>query len=172
MNLNPKALEAWFTLMAQAMRGTQEAQDALRSLSEISSSTEDLMQWMTKFMPAAVPSGTKLRPEALEGQLEEWWRMMGVVPRTRYLELLERFDTLQRRLDKAEKTVHTLRAALDNKGQHTEEAKQALDMWSTMMQDTLQTQTEWMQAWMTPSQQSGSGAEDQENLAADESDTA
>lgn len=143
--MNPKMLEAWFTLMTEAMQGTKEAQRAIRSLSEMTPTQENLTGWLTTFMPAAYTS-SQTRPEVFEDWLEDWWRMMGVVPRSRYLELLEKHDILQRRLEKAEETIQKLRKALGQEGPE-DEAKKVLDMWSTMLEDTLKTQTEWMQAF-------------------------
>lgn len=143
---NPKALEAWYTLMAEAMRGTSEAQEAFKSLSEMSSTPEEFNKWVAQFMPALAGS-MKMRPEGFEEQMETWWRMMGVVPRARYLDLLEKCDTLERKLEKAEKSIESLRKRLGLQEQQEEEAKKVMDMWGTLMQDTLKTQTEWMKAW-------------------------
>jgi DNA repair ATPase RecN len=142
--VNPKMMEAWFTLMAEAMRGTKEAQEAFQYLPKMSTNSEDLSHWLQKFMPVA---GSNLQPEAFEEQLEEWWRMMGVVPRARYMELLEKNDQLQRRLEKAEETIQKLRKMMEKQGPQAEEAQQVLDTWNTMLQETLKTQTEWMRAW-------------------------
>lgn len=163
-------LEAWFTLMAEAMRGTQEAQEAFRALSEISANPEELSRWMARFMPAAVASTANLQPETFEAQLEEWWRIMGVVPRSRYLEVLERCDTLQRRLDRAEETIRDLRARLAGQERQEAEAQKALDVWNTMMAETLKSQVEWMKAWTASRGQSGSGIDDEEDTTADKAD--
>ena len=145
--LSPKALEAWYILMAEATRGSAQAQEAFESLSKMSGTPDDMNRWMAQFMPGAV-STTKFTPDAFEGQLEDWWRMMGVVPRARYLDLLEKCDTLQRKLDKAEETIEKLRKRAGGQSQPgTEETKQVLDMWSSMMGETLKTQNEWMKAW-------------------------
>ena len=143
---NPRALEAWYTLMAEAMRGTNKAQDAFQSLSEMSSTPEGFNQWMAQFMPGAAAS-LKMQPEGFEEQMEAWWRMMGMVPRTRYLDLLEKYDALQRKLDRAEKTIESLRKKQGFQEQQEEEAKKVLDMWGGMMEETLKTQTEWMKAF-------------------------
>ncbi|GAB4447057.1 MAG: hypothetical protein Kow0031_29640 [Anaerolineae bacterium] len=143
---NPKALEAWYTLMAEAMRGTSEAKEAFNALSEMSSTPEDFNKWMAQFMPGMAAT-MKMQPDGFEEQMETWWRMMGVVPRARYLDLLEKCDTLERKLEKAEKTAESLRKRLGVQEQQEEEAKKVMDMWGTIMQDTLKTQTEWMKAW-------------------------
>lgn len=143
---NPKVLEAWYTLMAEATRGTAEAQEAFQSLSEMSATPEALNQWVAQFMPGAA-SSINFQPESFEEQLENWWRMMGVVPRPRYLELLERCDTLERKLSRAESTIESLRKKLGAHEQQGEDAKKVMDLWGSMMEETLKAQTEWMKAW-------------------------
>ena len=108
--VNPKLMQAWFDLVVEASKGTQEARDAFQALSKASGNPEALRHWMAKFMPAALAATDTANPEAVEEWLEESWRMMGVVPRSRYLELLEKNDQLQRRLEKAEATIKRLRA--------------------------------------------------------------
>lgn len=155
---NPKVMEAWYTLMAEAMRGTANAQEAFKRLADMSSSPEELNQWLAQFMPDAAGS-VRFQPENFETQLENWWRMMGVVPRAQYLELLERCDTLERKLKKAEETIKSMRQKMGVQEQQEEDAKKVLDMWSTMMEETLKTQTEWMKSW-TAAHQKESTPED------------
>lgn len=155
--MSPKALEAWFTLVNEAMNGTQEARQALNSLAENSRNSDDLSRWLQTFMPNVHPAAP---PETFETWLEEWWRVMGVVPRARYLELLERCDALQRRLERAEETIQNLKTLLGSQEGQDEEARQALDLWSSMLAETLKTQTEWMQAWTAANQQPGAAGED------------
>ena len=159
--LTPKALEAWYILMAEATRGSAEAQEAFQALSKMSGNPDDMNRWMTQFMPGAVSSATRFTPDAFEGQLEDWWRLMGVVPRARYLDLLEKCDTLQRKLDKAEETIESLRkrAGGGSSQPSGEETKQVLDMWSSMMGETLKTQNEWMKAWTAANSSSDSEEE-------------
>jgi hypothetical protein len=117
---------------------------------------------MQTFMPNVQPTAP---PETFETWLEEWWRTMGVVPRARYLELLERCNTLQRRLERAEETIQNLKTLLGSQGQD-EEARQTLDMWSSMLSETLKTQTEWMKAWTAANQQPDDARDDQPDRAA------
>lgn len=142
---SPKALEAWFTLMAEAVRGTAEAQEAFKALTEASTKPEELQRWQARFMPLAGAAANK--PEAFEEWLEEWWRMMGVVPRSRYLDLLERYENLRLRLEKAEETIRSLRAMI-GQGQE-QEAQKLVNLWETMLQESLKAQAEWMRAWDT-----------------------
>jgi hypothetical protein len=84
-------------------------------------------------------------PEAFEAWLEEWWKMMGAVPRSRYLEVLERCETLRRRLEEAEATISRLRGMLEEGRQ--EEARKVLDLGEQMLEETLKAQAEWTRAW-------------------------
>ena len=150
--MNPTLMGAWFNLMAEAMKGTKESQEAFQRLSKISGDPAEVSRWLTQFMPAAAAASANLQPEAFEEWMEESWRMMGVVPRPRYLELLEKCDTLQRKLDKAEEAIQNLRGRLDNKDQQEVDAQKMADIWGTMMQDTLKAQSEWMRTWTEANQ--------------------
>jgi len=160
--LNPKFMEAWYSLMAEAMKGTQEAQEAFQSLSKISGNPEAINGWMAKFMPGAM-AAAPLQSEGMDEWLEETWRMMGVVPRSRYLELLEKNDQLQRQLEKAEKMIENLRAS--SQGKQEQEAKEALETWSSLLEDTLKAQTEWMQNWLAASQKQPPTGDDEKRSA-------
>ena len=159
--MNPKVMEAWFTLMTEAMRGREQAQAAFKAVP--TGDAEAWQKWMSKFMPGVAPD---FSADGFEDQLAEWYRLMGVVPRARYLEALEKSDILQRRLEKAEATIEKLRAMVEGKGETTDEAKQVLDTWSTMLNETLKTQTEWMRAWTetegpaSDAETAGAGSED------------
>jgi hypothetical protein len=142
---SPKAMETWLILMAEAMRGTAEAQEAFKSLTTASSSPEELKQWLARFMPFA--GTTAATPELFEDWLEEWWKAMGVVPRSRYLELLERYEILRTRLEKADETIHKLRAMLGK--DHEQDAQKILNLWDTMLQESLKAQAEWMRTWVS-----------------------
>jgi hypothetical protein len=76
---------------------------------------------------------------------------MGVVPRSRYLELLERYEILRTKLEKADETIHKLRAMLGK--DHEQDAQKILNMWDTMLQESLKAQAEWMRTWMATSHQ-------------------
>jgi hypothetical protein len=141
--MDPKALEAWHRLMAEAVRGTGEGREALKSLAESPTTPDDLARWWARFMPAGV---ARSRPEAFEAWLEEWWKLMGVVPRSRYLELLERCELLRSRLQEAESTISRLRAVVGVRGQE-QEARRTLDLGAKALAETLKAQTEWMRLW-------------------------
>lgn len=144
---NPKAMEAWLTLMAEAMRGTHEAQQAMEAYAKMSGTAEEWRRWMERYVPAAqAPSS----PEAMEAWVEEWQKMLGVVPRRHYLDVLEKNAELQRRLEEAEETISRLRGLQAGRAAQEETAQQVMDTWSKMLEETLRTQTEWMQRWQHP----------------------
>jgi hypothetical protein len=144
--VDPKAMEAWFRLVTEAMQGTQQAQQALRSLSEMPRTPDAVARWMTRFMPAA--AGT-VKPERFEEWLEGWYKMLGVVPRSRYLEALERAEQLRTRLEEAEHTIQQLRSMIGMRGQE-EEARRVLNLWEQSVTETLQAHAAWMRAvWPT-----------------------
>ena len=129
--------------MAEAMQGTQRAQEAARMFGEMSGTSEERVRWAERFMPSG---GFTTRPEDFGEWMEDWWRAMGVVPRYRYLELLDRYETLRTRLQDMEDTMQGFRL----KGAGTEQAKNAqdfLDLWEPLIQETLKAQSEWLRTW-------------------------
>jgi hypothetical protein len=154
---SPRAMEAWFTLLAEGMKGTAEAQEAFKSLGEAGSNVDLLRQWQARFMPLA---GAAPTAEGFEEGLEEWWKMMGVVPRARYLELLERHELLRQRLEKAEETIQGLRATLGGTGSE-QEAQKIVDLWDTMLKESLKTQADWMRTWTAAPDEKTEGSKDE-----------
>ena len=138
-------MELWLRLLNDAVRGTADAQEAVRLLGEVPTTPDNLARWMSRFMPLATAGSSK--SEAIEDWLEDTWRMMGVVPRYRYLELLERHELLRRRLEQAEKRIETLRKTMRPGKVPEQEAQQVLDLWEDMLQETLKIQANWMRTW-------------------------
>jgi hypothetical protein len=130
--------------MSDAMRGTADAQQAVRMLGEMPTTPDQMSRWMSRFMPNAT---TSAKPEAMEDWLEDTWRMMGVVPRYRYLELLDRHEMLRSRLEKAEKDIQKLRRNMRSGNIPEQEAQKVLDLWEGMLQETLKTQSNWLKTW-------------------------
>ena len=102
------------------------------------------------FIEAWVQLWLRLWTQAIQGGgvrwMDDWWTVMGVVPRFRYLELLERKEVLRMRLDEAEATIQQLRAT----GQAHEMAnawETAITLWQTAIQTTLKAQNEWIRTW-------------------------
>ena len=136
-------IEAWLRLVTETIQGGDRAQNTFRWLAEAWKSQEELNKWMQRFLP--VKSETS-RPEEVREWIEDWWKVMGVVPRARYLELLERSEVLRARLEEAEATIQQLRATVGVKGQETQ-ANEILDVWETTIHTTLKAQNEWLRTW-------------------------
>jgi len=71
--------------------------------------------------------------------------MIGVVPRARYLELLEKHDALRCELKKAQEAIRKLHETLGHKGEPY--AKNVVDVWNAMLDETLEAQAEWIRVW-------------------------
>jgi hypothetical protein len=78
------------------------------------------------------------RPLGMES-IEQFWSLMGVVPRYRYEELEERYQALRARLEEAEVTIQRLRKIMDEKGGQPE-ARRLLDTWASAVGETLKMQ--------------------------------
>jgi hypothetical protein len=155
-------MEVWLNLMNEAMHGGGEARDVMRSITGTSLTPDQMLRIMTRFMPAGV--GT-VQAKAFNESLEEYWRMMGVVPRYRYLDLLERYEQLRLRLEENEKASRQL--PMMSAGQ-PEEAQKVFGLWSSMMEETLKAQQELMKSW-TP--QNAEGTEGQAEGTSKPADT-
>jgi hypothetical protein len=139
--MNPnKMMETWMNLVTEAMRGNGDARETVRTITSSSMRPDELLRVMTRFMPAgAMP----VQAEALNEWLEEYWRMMGVVPRYRYLDLLERYEQLRLRLEETEKS----RQLPMMPSSQPEDAQKVFGLWSSMMEETLKAQQEMLKAW-------------------------
>ena len=84
------------------------------------------------------------------GWIEHWWNFTGMVPRSLYLDALDRKEVLRTRLEAAEATIQQLRGA---KGQETQgnDAVQAwetaINLWQIAIQTTVKTQNQWVRTW-------------------------
>lgn len=142
---DPVVIEAWLRLTEEARRGVGGAQEAIRLLAEAWKSPEELKVWMERFVPLrSEQSG----PEQFREWIEGWWETMGVVPRSRYLDLLENSDTLKARFEEAEATIQQLRTALGSK-EDENQRKDMWELWETALHKTLKAQSEWLQTWQT-----------------------
>lgn len=137
---NLKVAEGFFRLLADAARGTRAAQTAVRSLVEGRVSAEGVVRQLAGVLPAGVKPPT---PATIQKWTEDVWTTVGVVPRSRYVELLERYEALRARLEEAEVTIRRLRRLLDESGS-PDDARKILDLWSNAVGETLRSQAEWM----------------------------
>ncbi len=146
MMFNPnKMMEAWLNLITEAARGSNEAREVIKSITGTSLRPDEVVRMMTHFMPAGVGP---ISADTINESLEEYWKMMGVVPRYRYLELLERYEELRIKLEEKERSMR-MQPMLDVSPK-PEETKKVLDLWGAMLQQTLQAQQEMMQAVAAP----------------------
>jgi len=132
-----KLAEQWFRLLADAARGSAQAREAMESFGNVGNPA-DLSRWVRQFMPGA--SATEA-PQALE----QWWEMMGVVPRARYEKLLEHSERLRAKLEEAEATIEQLRAIAG--GGQSEQAARLASTWESAMREGVKSYGEWLDAW-------------------------
>jgi hypothetical protein len=148
-----RLVEMWLRMTADAVRGTDDAKRALGALGEGPLSPPSLEAWMKLWLAPGGQSGSTVSSSEVtefHTMLEDWWRLLGVVPRYRYDELDKHYAELKRRLEESERTVHRLRRALGQGGEQAE-AKSMLDAWETLTEQTLASQSEWtrqlLQGW-------------------------
>ena len=149
--------EAWFRLLAEAVRGTRAAQATIRSLADGNLTPDKLARQNAEGVGACLLEATTgASREALTQWTEELWSTIGVVPRSRYVELLERYEALRARLEEAEVTIRRLKRLLSEKG-HEGDAEKLLDIWSTAVGETLKSQADWMRTWIGGQGNTGQG---------------
>lgn len=147
--MDARLAELWLRMTADALRGADDAQRALGALGEGQLSPDALGAWMKLWLPQPGQTATPSPAQVTEFHtlLEDWWRLLGVVPRYRYDELNERCAELTRRLEEAEKTVHRLRRALGSEA-GPGEAEDMLEAWENLTERTLAAQSEWTRRWL------------------------
>ncbi|MDW7712030.1 MAG: hypothetical protein SCH98_16310 [Deferrisomatales bacterium] len=142
--MDPKLLESWLRLTADALRGTEEARRALEALGARPPTADALNAWARAWLPKE--SAPAADPGDLRQLVEEYWKALGVVPRQSYLELLERCEELKTRLEEAEATVKNLRELLASRGREPE-AQRAIGEWEQLTKKALQAQADWARNW-------------------------
>ena len=145
--MDAKTLEAWMRMTADALKGADQAQKALEALGKGPLSPEGVAGWWSAWVPKAETAPEGVDPLQFQTLVEQWWKAIGVVPRHRYLELLERYEQLRGRLEAAEETVKSLRG-LFRAHRSEQEVGAALDQWEDVTRKALETQEEWMRTWM------------------------
>lgn len=139
--VDPKLMEAWYRLMAEAVRagGNVSAQMPKGD----GPPAEWLATWMREHdLPGAPPSPD----EVSDDWLEQWYQMMGVVPRQRYLKALERNEELRQKLDDAHRRIERLGGAAAASQNQEKAAEEMFNYWKQSMEDTLNAQKRWMQS--------------------------
>lgn len=136
--IDPRLLDAWSQLL-RLMGNSRETLEAMQPLAGLP--PEQLAALMAGATGTGAPRpGPKLQP------IEQVWALLGVVPRYRYEELLERYEALRARVEEAELTIERLRKLLDRKGGETE-ARQVLDTWGSAVRETLRAQAQLMRSF-------------------------
>jgi hypothetical protein len=144
-------LEAWSRLL----RGMQSSAETMELLLPFTGglSRDQLNSLLTG---ASVTGGRSApTPPGMEA-IEQFWSLLGVVPRYRYEELEERYQALRARLEEAEVTIQRLRKLMDEKGGQPE-ARRVLDTWASAVGETLTMQAGMMRSMTglsTPQQKS------------------
>ncbi len=103
-----KLLESWFRFWAEAVGSPQSSLESWQNINQLSSQSAAFQQWVAQFWPGVDAGTARSATQALEQWTQEWQRVMGVVPRSRYLELLEENDNLRHRLRQAEEQIARL----------------------------------------------------------------
>lgn len=151
--MDTRTVELWLRMTADALRGSDDAQRALGALGQGPMPPEALTEWMKLWRLGGTPGGGQVSAtdvSEFHTMLEDWWRVLGVVPLYRYEEMSKRCDELKRRLEDAERTVRRLRGTLGS-GSEQAEAKELLDTWERMTEQTLAAQAgltrRWLEGW-------------------------
>ena len=136
-------------MTADALRGADDAQRAVGALGQSPMTPTALEAWMKLWLPQASPAKglSAVEVSDFHALLENWWLLMGVVPRYRYDELERQYQELKKRLEDSEKTVRRLRRALGTEGGQAE-ARDMLDAWENLTQETMAAQSEWTRRWL------------------------
>ncbi|MEM8556787.1 MAG: hypothetical protein AAGG50_02985 [Bacteroidota bacterium] len=124
----PNPFDAWQRLVAE---GAGEAAKA----------------WVEIARGAALPSAGD---DADEPATEQWYRAIGMVPRQRYLDLLDRCEQLRRKLEDAEARLERLHQSNASTAEVTEVATEMMASWQDAMRETFQAQAAWMKAFEPP----------------------
>lgn len=145
-----RVMEAWLSMMTEAVRGNSDAREAVRSMTMAPMRPDEMLRLMTTFMP---PGVAPVQVEMFNDWLEEYWKAMGVVPRYRYLELLERYERARERVEELERHNRT-RTQLSSSLERTsnENADRVLSMWGKVMEESMKMQQEMLKTWMTVSE--------------------
>jgi predicted DNA-binding protein (UPF0251 family) len=150
--MDTRITEMMFRLMSDATRGVAGAQQALKSLSELPARPDALMSWLRENLPAAADLS---QSRVFGEQLEQWFKLMGFVPRKRHLELLERYEDLRLKLEEAEAMKNDLQKAIGP--QHA--AAKLLETFGDTVSRTLDAQREWLNLFTGAGTDSGSDSQ-------------
>jgi hypothetical protein len=147
-------MESWLNLVTEAVRGNTDARETVRTITGASMRPDEMVRVMTRFMPAGV---MPMQTETVNEWLEEYWKSIGVVPRYRYLDLLERYEQLRLRVEELEQSKR--HPMMGSGVPQTEDARKVMDLWGTFMQETIKAQQSLLQTWMPNSEEGSTEAQ-------------
>ncbi len=148
-------LRAWYRLMANAVRDTTHLQQAMQDADVQGHPAEWFARWMRENDLPGAPADPD---DPSDDWMEQWYRTMGVVPRSRYLRLLERHEKLRNKLEAAKRRIERLRDRTDAAPE--EAANEALRFWQNALNDTLEAQSKWMESMHAPAESDADDASD------------
>lgn len=136
-----KIMETWLNLMTEAVRGNSDARETVRALTMSPVRPDEMLRMITRFSPmGGMISGGQA--EMVNDWLEEYWKAMGVVPRYRYLELLERYERIRERLEELEANRTQFPATLEKT--RSESTQRVINTWASLLEETMKTQQEML----------------------------
>ncbi len=144
-----KLLESWFRFWAEAVGSPQSSLESWQNINQLSSQSAAFQQWVAQFWPGVDAGTARSATQALEQWTQEWQRVMGVVPRSRYLELLEENDNLRHRLRQAEEQIARLETRKGETAVPGEIAQKTSAMWQNFFTEMAATQADWLKSWQT-----------------------
>ena len=151
--VDQRVMETMFRLLSDALKGVDRAQDAFTALSELPPTPDALVDWAKTYAPNL---GDMTSSKLFGEQLEDWFRVVGFVPRRRYLEVLERYDQLRSRLEETEKAAEEVKAVLDP----THAATRLIDTLGKTVETTLRTQSNWLKSFLAQGEEQESEKDD------------
>lgn len=151
--VDQRVMETMFRLLSDALKGVDRAQEAFTALADLPATREALVDWAKTYAPNL---GDMTSSQVFGEQLEDWFRVVGFVPRRRYLELLDRYDQLRGRLEETEKAAEEVKAVLDP----AHAANRLIDTLGKTVESTLRTQSNWLKAFLAEDQKDESETND------------
>ncbi|MCG6878101.1 MAG: hypothetical protein LJE96_02970 [Deltaproteobacteria bacterium] len=122
--MDPHFLEFWGNLLIQAAKGQQQMEELNRLTNQGAKGFEAQNALFRKFY--GLGDANEKRPVDTEEwekavrdfqtSLKQYLNLMGVVPKTRHLELVEKYENLKKKAADQEETIEHLRMLLNDKG--------------------------------------------------------
>ena len=138
-------MEAWYRLMAEAVRSGGDF--SAKMPSPPSEGPHAPSEWLATWMrEQGLPGAPPAPDEMSDDWLEQWYQMMGVVPRQRHLKALERNERLRQQLEEAQKRIERLGGAAAASQNQEKAAEEMLGYWKQSMEETLKAQQRWLQS--------------------------